>query len=66
MTSKHGSLSFEYSDNEYEGTQGVEWSRGNVGERIKFKHVIYWRIAVTVMYKHQLNISVQYIVSCCI
>ena len=34
MTSKHGSLSFEYSDNEYEGTLGVEWSKGNVGEYI--------------------------------
>jgi len=32
VTSKHGSLSFEYSDSEYEGTQGVEWSRGNVGK----------------------------------
>ncbi|XP_046431964.1 death-associated protein kinase 1-like isoform X1 [Neodiprion fabricii] len=31
VTSKHGSLSFEYSDSEYEGTLGVEWSRGNAG-----------------------------------
>ncbi|KYN06301.1 Death-associated protein kinase 3, partial [Cyphomyrmex costatus] len=36
VTSKHGSLSFEYSDNEYEGTQGVEWSRGNVGGECVF------------------------------
>ncbi|XP_043277827.1 death-associated protein kinase 1-like isoform X2 [Venturia canescens] len=31
VTSKHGSLSFEYSDNEYEGTLGVELTKGNVG-----------------------------------
>ncbi|XP_076663901.1 death-associated protein kinase 1 isoform X4 [Andrena cerasifolii] len=36
VTSKHGSLSFEYSDSEYEGTQGVEWSRGNVGGECVF------------------------------
>ncbi|KAK0181199.1 hypothetical protein PV327_003502 [Microctonus hyperodae] len=36
VTSKHGSLSFEYSDNEYEGTIGVEWSRGNVGGECVF------------------------------
>ncbi|KAK2583611.1 hypothetical protein KPH14_009552 [Odynerus spinipes] len=36
VTSKHGSLSFEYSDNEYEGTQGVEWSRGNIGGECVF------------------------------
>ncbi|XP_051174967.1 death-associated protein kinase 1-like isoform X1 [Leptopilina boulardi] len=31
VTSKHGSLSFEHSDNEYESTLGVECSKGNVG-----------------------------------
>ncbi|XP_024938957.1 LOW QUALITY PROTEIN: death-associated protein kinase 1 [Cephus cinctus] len=31
VTSKHGSLSFEYSDNEYEGTPGVECTRGHAG-----------------------------------
>ncbi|XP_063990797.1 death-associated protein kinase 1-like isoform X2 [Diachasmimorpha longicaudata] len=36
VTSKHGSLSFEYSDNEYEGTVGVEWSRGNIGGECVF------------------------------
>ncbi|XP_012282069.1 death-associated protein kinase 1 isoform X2 [Orussus abietinus] len=36
VTSKHGSLSFEYSDSEYEGTVGVEWSRGNVGGECVF------------------------------
>ncbi|XP_012252657.2 death-associated protein kinase 1-like isoform X2 [Athalia rosae] len=36
VTSKHGSLSFEYSDNEYEGTMGMEWSRGNVGGECVF------------------------------
>ncbi|XP_034940633.1 death-associated protein kinase 1-like isoform X2 [Chelonus insularis] len=36
VTSKHGSLSFEYSDSEYEGTIGVEWSRGNVGGECVF------------------------------
>ncbi|XP_029043621.1 death-associated protein kinase 1-like isoform X3 [Osmia bicornis bicornis] len=39
VTSKHGSLSFEYSDNEYEGTQGVDWSRGNVGGEC-----IFWEL----------------------
>ncbi|KAG7203548.1 hypothetical protein KM043_013598 [Ampulex compressa] len=39
VTSKHGSLSFEYSDSEYEGTQGVEWSRGNVGGEC-----IFWEL----------------------
>ncbi|XP_066593408.1 death-associated protein kinase 1-like [Prorops nasuta] len=36
VTSKHGSLSFEYSDSEYEGTQGVDWSRGNIGGECVF------------------------------
>lgn len=33
VTNKHGSLSFEHSDNEYESTLGVEWSKGNVGKK---------------------------------
>lgn len=42
VTSKHGSLSFEYSDSEYEGTQGVEWSRGNVGEKHEFSYSFFF------------------------
>ncbi|CAB0034503.1 unnamed protein product [Trichogramma brassicae] len=38
VTTKHESLSFEHSDNEYESTIGIEISRGNVGEQqILFK-----------------------------
>ncbi|XP_008543505.1 death-associated protein kinase 1 [Microplitis demolitor] len=36
VTSKHGSLSFEYSDNEYEGTIGIEWSKANLGGECVF------------------------------
>ncbi|XP_033224870.1 death-associated protein kinase 1-like isoform X3 [Belonocnema kinseyi] len=39
VTNKHGSLSFEHSDNEYESTLGVEWSKGNVGGEC-----IFWEL----------------------
>lgn len=36
VTTKHNSLSFEQSDNEYESTVGVEINRGNIGKSYKF------------------------------
>ncbi|KAL7299559.1 hypothetical protein TKK_0007637 [Trichogramma kaykai] len=36
VTTKHESLSFEHSDNEYESTIGIEISRGNVGGECVF------------------------------